>query len=254
MKLGKTMKSEKKISKNLTNEILKSMSEADNKSIYQNPYSDFKYDVNENMRSTEIVLNVSNDHSNGEIPMFKVGSESIYETPYTYHRYDDYGTTRHTEKVTFPDSQRELGYEDPYSSNVYNVYELKKPRNGSLYAILKHKAKKKWWILYLVALLIIGVLIVGLSIYFRKIRENLVWSSTSAPTTSLTTAAITPTSLKSTAPISLTSTAPASFKSTTIETTESPTKEAVLVLSTYSQNNVPLVVGLNGEAILQFVT
>ena len=248
------MKSKKKISNNLTDEILKSMSDADNKSLFQNPYSDFEYTDYRKSRSTEIVLSVSGGRSIAEIPMSKVGFESIYETPYTYHRYDVYDKTKYSEKVPIPDNQDESIYEDPYSSNVYNVYELEEPRKRNLFAILKRKAERKWWILYLVALLIIGVLIVGLSIYFRKIRENLVWSSTSAPTTSLTTAAITPTSLKSTAPISLTSTAPASFKSTTIETTESPTKEAVLVLSTYSQNNVPLVVGLNGEAILQFVT
>ena len=201
--------------------------------------------------------------------MSDVGSESIYENPYTYHRYDDYEKSRPTEiilnisndqSIGVSDDRGESVYEDPYSTNIYNIYENNRPGN----IILKYIAEKKKWFRVLVALSIIGTLVVGLLIYLREIQKNLIWSSTSAPTTSLTLGATTPISLTSTAqiwlppttPITLQSTTPIlststtalSFPSTTIMTTNSPVKAAVLVLSTNRPANLPLVMELNGKA------
>ena len=167
------MKSEKIISRNFTDEILKSMAEADKKSIYQNPYAGFEYNDYKKSRPTDIVLNMDNGHSIDEMPMSKAGGESIYETPYTYHRYDDYGKSRSAEKLSIPNDQDESIYEDPYSTNIYNVYVNYSPTKISHYAILKNKAKRKWLFLFLVALSVIGALVVGLSIHFTKVtRKN----------------------------------------------------------------------------------
>ena len=182
------MESEKNIRKNFTDEILESMSDDENKSIYETPYAYHRYDDYDKSRTIEIVMNVS-----------KVQS------------------------IDKSDDQDESVYEDPYSTNIYEVFDNNSPEKICLDAFLKDKAKRKWWFLFLAALLGIGALVVGLSIYFTK---NQVGSSTSAPTTSLTTAA------------------------TTI-VTSSPVEKAVLVISTFWTSNLPLVIGLNGAAIFQ---
>lgn len=184
------MEPEKHIPKNFTDVILESMSDDGNESIYETPYAYHRYDDYDKSRPIEIVLNVSDDHS--------------------IDKSDD----------------RDLSvYENPYSTNIYAVYNNNSPKKICLDAFIKEKAKRKWF-LFLVAALMIGYpligysLIVGLSIYFTK---NPVGFSTSAPLTA----------------------------ATTIETTSSPIKEAVFVLSTYLPSKLPLVIGFYGEAIFQ---
>ena len=127
------MESEKKIAKNFTDVILESMSDDGNESIYETPYVYHRYDDYDKSRPIEIVLNVSNDQS------IDISDESVYE--------------------------------EPYSSNIYDVYENNSPEKICLDAILKDKAKRKWWLLLLVALLIISAFVIGLSIYFTKKSE-----------------------------------------------------------------------------------
>ena len=126
------MEPEKHIPKNFTDVILESMSDDGNESIYETPYAYHRYDDYDKSRPIEIVLNVSNDHS-----------------------------------IDKSDGRDESVYEEPYSSNIYDVYENNRPGKICLDTIFKHIAKRKWWFLLLVAL-IIGALVVGLSIYLTK--------------------------------------------------------------------------------------
>ena len=129
------MQSEKHIPKNLTDVILESMSDDGNESIYETPYAYHRYDDYDKSRPIEIVLNVSNDQS-----------------------------------IDKSDDRDESVYEEPYSSNIYNVYKNYRPGKICLDTIFKHIAKRKWWFLLFVAL-IIGALVVGLSIYLTKRPE-----------------------------------------------------------------------------------
>ena len=143
------MQSEKHIPKNLTDEILESMSNDGNESIYETPYVYHRYDDYDKSRPIEIVLNVSNVNS-----------------------------------IDKSDGRDDSVYEEPYSSNIYDVYENNSPEKICLDAILKDRAKRKWWLLLLVTLLIISALVIGLSIYFSKkseVKEAVLVLSTHLP-------------------------------------------------------------------------
>ena len=82
--------------------------------------------------------------------------------------------------------------------------------------------------MFLIASLIIGGTVVGLSIHFTKMP---ITSARIAQTTSKTT----------------------SLATTTLTTTNKSTvKDHVLMLSTREFSNVPMVIGLDGESVLQF--
>ena len=89
-------------------------------------------------------------------------------------------------------------------------------------------------LLFLVASLIIGGTVVGLSIHFTKMP---ITSARIAQTTSKTTAL---------AATTLTTT---SFATTTNKST---VKDHVLMLSNKESSNVPMVIGFDGESVLQF--
>ena len=81
------------------------------------------------------------------------------------------------------------------------------------------------WLLFLIAGLIIGGTVVGLSVHFTKMPVT----STTIASTTLTT-----TSLETT-------------------TNKPVVKDHVLMLSTFRSSNVPMVIGLDGEYVLQFI-
>ena len=89
-------------------------------------------------------------------------------------------------------------------------------------------------LLFLVASLIIGGTVVGLSIHFTKMPiTSARIAQTTSKTTSLATTTLTTTSLATT-------------------TNKSTVKDHVLMLSTREFSNVPMVIGLDGESVLQF--
>ena len=82
--------------------------------------------------------------------------------------------------------------------------------------IPKRNGNKKWLLLFLIASLIIGGTVVGLSIHFTKMP---ITSARNAQTTSTTT-------------------------------NKPAVKDHVLMLNTYKSSNVPMVIGLDGESVL----
>ena len=88
--------------------------------------------------------------------------------------------------------------------------------------------------LFLVAGFIIGGTVVGLSIHFQKTPVTSARiAQTRSTTTSLATTTLTTTSLATT-------------------TNKPAVKDHVLMLNTQFSSNVPMVIGLDGESVLQF--
>ena len=125
---------------------------------------------------------------------------------------------RNEHSISESDDRDESVYEDPYSTNIYDIYNNERPEESRLDAFFKHIEKRKWLFLFFLALSVIAPSVVGLSIHFTKNQVPI------QPTISVTTM-----------------------------TTKPPVKEAVLVLSTYIADHRPLVIGLNGQAIFQIL-
>ena len=132
-------------------------------------------------------------------------------------------------------------YEEPYSTNIYDVYENLRPRKTILICL------RKWWLPFLFLGLVIGTLVVGLSIYCIK---SPVMSST---TTSAALLTIIPTTTAATTGRFVVTTTSISLSPTTMTTMEPAVSRAVLLLSTHSSANKPIVVGLNGELVFLFI-
>ena len=131
-------------------------------------------------------------------------------------------------------------YEEPYSTNIYDVYENLRPRKTILICL------RKWWLPFLFLGLVIGTLVVGLSIYCIKLPVM------SSPTTSTAFLTLVPTTAATTGRFAVTTT-PISLSPTTMTTMEPAVSRAVLLLSTHSSANKPIVVGLNGELVFLFI-
>ena len=89
----------------------------------------------------------------------------------------------------------------------------------------KRNGNRKWWLLSLVAGLIIGGTVLGLSVHFTKMPVT----STRIAQTTLTTTSL-----------------------ATTTTNKPAVKDHVLMLSTVNSTNVPMVIGLKGEFVWQF--
>lgn len=111
--------------------------------------------------------------------------------------------------------------------------------------IFQKMMEKKWWILLIFALVTMLGLVIGLPIRFATPSFDSLPPNTTANVTTITTDVITT--------MTTTTTTTSTTTTTTTTTTSEYIGKAVLVLSTASSTNIPMLIRLNGSLLLKSI-